>query len=168
MLTKIVKFRYIKGTLAYDPAKQIREVQLSNDSQFKQYYQNRDRKHILSTQVIVNFVSKKQIWKEVQAKKHSRYFGSLHGNLFATFPYCCKVVNQGCQCSHDIYSAHTHCSAPLCQLAWIVSKNLPRMKETVNTNYKAEVLNNWDEKKLLDKLSKRMYIKLKKARVMKT
>ena len=61
MLTKIVRFRYIKGKLAYDPAKQIPEVHLSNDSQFKQYYQNRDRKHILSTQAIVNFVSNKQI-----------------------------------------------------------------------------------------------------------
>ena len=61
MLTKIVRYRYIKETLAYVPAKHIQEVQLSNDSQFKQYYQNRDRKHILSTQAIVNFVSNKQI-----------------------------------------------------------------------------------------------------------
>ena len=42
------------------------------------------------------------------------------------------------------------------------------MKETVNTKYKAYVLKKRDEKKLLDKLGKRMYIKLKKARVMKT
>ena len=38
------------------------------------------------------------------------------------------------------------------------------MKEMVNTNYKAKVLNNWDEHKLLDKHSKWMYIKLKKSK----
>ena len=43
MLTKIVKFRYIKKRHLHKiHLNKIAEVQLLNDSQFKQYYQNRD------------------------------------------------------------------------------------------------------------------------------
>ena len=38
------------------------------------------------------------------------------------------------------------------------------MKGPVNTNYKAYVLKNRHEQKLLDKLSKRMHMKLKKSK----
>ena len=41
------------------------------------------------------------------------------------------------------------------------------MKGPVNTNYKPYVLKKRHKQKLIDKLSKRMHVKLKKARVMK-